>query len=446
MSRAEPTTDRCLYVHASPVPPPSSIAPRRSARSVALIFGSKRNIAFELPRGAPAGWPRIRSPILQDTQRPAPSSPSRAAAPPERPAHRPGTASAGCSPLRRHPRAAPAAESPSRCSLPPARQPPNAIASSAARAICPDRCRAADRSACPPRAHPSAAPRAPQTPAQTLRRPCLTLAASASTSPDAPIIFRLSRSHCTTAPPIKMLPSNAYSRRFCALAATVVISLCFDRANSVRCSRAGSIPSRTCSSPRPRPVQPPEQRRLLVARDAAIRCAAEAERRRHSATCRLHHFTSGSMLAEAPKSFSRSWSHSPFTTLRRASRRDVLGRRVLWVCQVPHQPEAIDGAKGKLAARPARRPRCRESIDLGRREVWIDPTWPVFEEMVSAAPLSSKTLHRGAVCAAAISCGCIALLRAPTQSARDGDCVGARNGQGHTSRDCVAGPAHSSSV
>ena len=52
-----------------------------------------------------------------------------------------------------------------------------------------------------------------------------TLAASASTSAEEPMSFKLSRSHCTTAPAMKMLPSSAYSRRSAALAATVVMSL-----------------------------------------------------------------------------------------------------------------------------------------------------------------------------------------------------------------------------
>ena len=71
-----------------------------------------------------------------------------------------------------------------------------------------------------------------------------TPAASASTSADEPMRRRLSRSHCTTAPPIKMLPSSAYSSRFCALAARVVISLCFERMNSVPmfCSRKQPVP------------------------------------------------------------------------------------------------------------------------------------------------------------------------------------------------------------
>ena len=50
--------------------------------------------------------------------------------------------------------------------------------------------------------------------------------ASASTSADDRMIPSPSRSHCTTAPPMKTLPSSAYSVTPPRFQATVVSSLC----------------------------------------------------------------------------------------------------------------------------------------------------------------------------------------------------------------------------
>ena len=52
-----------------------------------------------------------------------------------------------------------------------------------------------------------------------------TLSASASTSCAEAMIFRPSRSHCTTAPPMNTEPSSAYSRRPSRSHATVVSRL-----------------------------------------------------------------------------------------------------------------------------------------------------------------------------------------------------------------------------
>src|SRR5581483_9363640 len=89
-----------------------------------------------------------------------------------------------------------------------------------------------------------------------------TLAANASTSAEEPMSLRLSRSHCTTAPPIKMLPSHKL------------------RADVLQQKAAGAVGvfgfTRT-------PAELTEERGLLVARDAGNRNAAQAERRRNLA-------------------------------------------------------------------------------------------------------------------------------------------------------------------
>src|SRR5207253_1316999 len=66
--------------------------------------------------------------------------------------------------------------------------------------------------------------------AGTRYTPCgsVTCEASASTSDDDLMIPRPSRSHCTTAPAMKMLPSSAYSVRFPIRHATVVSRLFLD--------------------------------------------------------------------------------------------------------------------------------------------------------------------------------------------------------------------------
>src|SRR5256885_3921782 len=89
-----------------------------------------------------------------------------------------------------------------------------------------------------PRVRPASTPRAywsqcgAPRPANAGTRytPCgsVTCAASASTSDDDLMIPRPSRSHCTTAPAMKMLPSSAYSLRWPMRHATVVSRLCLD--------------------------------------------------------------------------------------------------------------------------------------------------------------------------------------------------------------------------
>ncbi len=210
-------------------------------------------------------------------------------------AYRPGTASADRSPPRRRRRAARAAARPSRCPPPPARRPPGRRWLPAPPAQCVP-CPVSRRS---PISMPAAcasqcgAPSPTNAGTNTTPPVSGTLAASASTSADAPMSFRLSRSHCTTAPPIKMLPSSAYSRRFCALAATVVISLCLRphelRADVLQQKAAGPVSVLGLARA---PAQLPEERRLLVAGNARNRHAAQAERRRHfaHALARPHHF------------------------------------------------------------------------------------------------------------------------------------------------------------
>src|SRR5207249_6425400 len=56
----------------------------------------------------------------------------------------------------------------------------------------------------------------------------VTCEANASTSDDDLMMPSPSRSHCTTAPAMKMLPSSAYSVRLPMRHATVVRRLCFD--------------------------------------------------------------------------------------------------------------------------------------------------------------------------------------------------------------------------
>src|ERR1017187_3929168 len=128
----------------------------------------------------------------------------------------------------------------------------NAMASSAARAMCPGfvsrRSPISIPAAC---ASQWGAPRPTNAGTNTTPPVSGTEAASASTSPDELISLSLSRSHCTTAPPIKILPSSAYSRRFPALAASVVISRCFERTNSVPtfCSKKQPVPYVFLASP-----------------------------------------------------------------------------------------------------------------------------------------------------------------------------------------------------
>ena len=120
-----------------------------------------------------------------------------------------------------------------------------AMLSSAARAMCPGVVSRRRPISMPPACGSQCgAPRPTNAGTNTTPPVSGTLAASASTSAEEPISLRLSRSHCTTAPPIKMLPSSAYSRRCCALAASVVMSRCFERTNSVPmfCSRKQPVP------------------------------------------------------------------------------------------------------------------------------------------------------------------------------------------------------------
>ena len=67
-------------------------------------------------------------------------------------------------------------------------------------------------------------------------------AASCSTCAEEPKKRSLSRSHCTTAPPTKTLPSSAYAGGPPAVAAMVVMSLSRDKRNSLPMCRSRKHP------------------------------------------------------------------------------------------------------------------------------------------------------------------------------------------------------------
>src|SRR6187551_823981 len=75
--------------------------------------------------------------------------------------------------------------------------------------------------------------------------------ASASISDDCDMNFMLSRIHCTTAPPIKMLPSRAYSSFRAGLQVSVVSSRWLERVNCspAFCSRKHPVPYVHFASP-----------------------------------------------------------------------------------------------------------------------------------------------------------------------------------------------------
>ena len=174
-----------------------------------------------------------------------------------------------------------------------------------------------------------------------------------------------------------MLPSSAYSSRRCALAATVVISLCFDRMNSVPmfCSRKQPVPyvflaspalqhncpkSAACWSPAMPAIATPPRPSVVVT----------------SPTRSLDHFTSGSMLAGIAEELQQVRVPLALHDVeeQRARRVGHVGHVLLAAGQVPDQP-AIHGAKGKLAAlgpRPRALHVVENPLDLGRGEIWID--------------------------------------------------------------------------
>ncbi len=204
-----------------------------------------------------------------------------------------------------------------------------------------------------------------------------TLAASASTSAEEPISFRLSRSHCTTAPPMKMLPSSAYSSRCSALAASVVISRCFERTNlraadvlQQEAARAVGVLGLARA-----PAQLPEQRRLLVAGDARNRHAAQAQRRGHFAhpLARPHHLRQHALGNAEDAQQLRVPLALHDVEEQRPRGIGHVRHMPLPAGQVPDQP-AVDRAKGQLAPLGPR-PRARHVVQnprhFGRGEIRV---------------------------------------------------------------------------
>ena len=189
-------------------------SPRRSARSFASIFGSKRTSPCRLARSS-SGF----------AQKPV-ASPARYAAPSAvvsvtcgRTTGTPSTSAWNC--ISRLFTAAPPSTRSAASGVPVSLSTASstsatwkAMLSRAARAMCPGvvsrRSPISIPLAC---GSQCGAPSPTNAGTKTTPPASGTLAASASTSADEPISRRLSRSHCTTAPPIKMLPSSAYSSR-----------------------------------------------------------------------------------------------------------------------------------------------------------------------------------------------------------------------------------------
>ena len=140
-----------------------------------------------------------------------------------RPACRPGTASAGRSPPRRRPPAAPRGRWVSLCTA-SARRPPGTRCFRGGAGDVPRLGLAAQADQQAPRMRvPMGRAQAYKCRDEAQRRRCRERSPPAlPPRQDCRIRRRLSRSHCTTAPPMKTLPSSAYSS-FCRLLASVVI-------------------------------------------------------------------------------------------------------------------------------------------------------------------------------------------------------------------------------
>jgi hypothetical protein len=105
-----------------------------------------------------------------------------------------------------------------------------------------------------------------------------TEAATFATSGDFSKNCILSRSHCTTAPPMKTLPSSAYCSLRSALQAIVVISFSFESVNlSPMCLQQETAGAVGVLGIADADAELAEQRRLLIAGDARDLDVAEAE-------------------------------------------------------------------------------------------------------------------------------------------------------------------------
>ena len=226
--------------------------------------------------------------------------------------------------------------------------------SSAARAMCP---------AVVPRVMPTIVPRAygsqcgAPSPANAGTRytPPLSGTDAASVRRRRTVAIRPSpsRSHCTTAPPMKTLPSSAYSVRSPIFHATVVIRRLRGRDRpSCRCSAAGSSRCRRCSSPGPatrtsgRRARPADRRRCRrsarsatprLRRDAAVDLARGAHLGQHA---RGH--------AEAAAAARRPSRQRVDVEQHRPRGVADVGDVRAAARQLPHEP-GVDGAEGELA-------------------------------------------------------------------------------------------------
>ena len=264
------------------------------------------------------------------------------------------------------------------------------------------------------RTDPSAARRVRQTPARDTRRRCRArCAASASTSADGAMMPSPSRSHCTTAPPMKTLPSSAYSVRSADLPRDrreqALRGRDRPRAGVLQQEAAGAVGVLRQARRR---AHLAEERRLLIAgdpgdrrrratprlrRDCAVDLARGAHLRQHAARAREE---PQQLVVPAPRV-----DVEQHGARRVADVGDV--RRAAG--QLPDQP-GVDGAERELAGARrarARRARCRESTRSWSRKNRRRSRRPVL--LANRAPRARRALSRSQTSAVRRSCQTMAL-------------------------------------